>query len=60
MTTYVNDYCVIDWFGVSCPGIFTPDGYLPPNMKIVSNFFRTGPDGLVNGFTTPIIHELNW
>ncbi len=25
----------------------------------MSNFFRAGPDGVVNGFTNPVVHELN-
>lgn len=36
-----------------------PEGFLPPNIRLVSNFFCTGPDGMVNSFTFPVVHELN-
>ena len=28
-------------------------------MRIVSNFFRTAPDGTVRAFSTPVVHERN-
>jgi len=34
-------------------------GTLPQNLRIVSNFFRAGPDGTVRAFSQPIVHELN-
>lgn len=30
---------------------------LPPTLRIVSNFFRTAPDGTVRAFTEPVVHE---
>ena len=38
-------------------GIF--GGRLPPNVRIISNFFRTAPDGSVKGFSKPIVHPGN-
>lgn len=32
---------------------------LPQNMRIISNFFRTAPDGSVRAFSSPIVHERN-
>lgn len=32
-------------------------GHLPQNTRIVSNFFRTAPDGTVRAFSKPIVHE---
>ena len=32
-------------------------GHLPQNLRIVSNFFRTAPDGTVRAFSQPIVHE---
>lgn len=32
---------------------------LPSNLRIISNFFRTGPDGTVRAFSSPICHERN-
>jgi hypothetical protein len=34
-------------------------GLLPNNLRIISNFFRAAPDGIVRGFTNPIVHERN-
>ena len=34
-------------------------GTLPQNLRIISNFFRTAPDGTVRGFSIPIVHERN-
>lgn len=44
---------------LSTPGLTGPEGFLPPNVRLVSNFFRSGPDGVVNGFSFPPVHELN-
>ena len=44
---------------ISLPGLTGPEGLLPPNIRLVSNFFRSGPDGLVTGFTSPLVHEEN-
>ena len=30
---------------------------LPHNLRIISNFFRTAPDGSVRAFSQPIVHE---
>jgi len=32
---------------------------LPQNIRIISNFFRTAPDGSVRAFSQPIVHERN-
>ena len=32
---------------------------LPTNLRIISNFFRTAPDGTVRAFSSPIVHERN-
>lgn len=32
-------------------------GSFPQNIRVISNFFRTGPDGTVRGFSQPIVHE---
>lgn len=32
---------------------------LPQNVRIISNFFRTAPDGSVRAFSQPVIHEKN-
>ncbi|KAJ1418015.1 pyrimidine 5'-nucleotidase-domain-containing protein, partial [Ochromonadaceae sp. CCMP2298] len=32
---------------------------LPQNLRIVSNFFRTAPDGTVRAFSQPVVHERN-
>ena len=32
---------------------------LPQNMRIISNFFRSAPDGTVRAFSQPIVHERN-
>jgi len=32
---------------------------LPPNLRIISNFFRAGPDGTVRAFSHPMVHERN-
>lgn len=29
----------------------------PQNLRVISNFFRTGPDGTVRGFSQPVVHE---
>jgi Pyrimidine 5'-nucleotidase (UMPH-1) len=34
-------------------------GTLPQNLRIISNFFRTAPDGTVRAFSQPIVHERN-
>jgi hypothetical protein len=34
-------------------------GTLPQNLRVVSNFFKTGPDGSVRAFSQPIIHDRN-
>lgn len=44
---------------LSTPGLTGPEGFLPPNVRLVSNFFRSGADGVVNGFSFPPVHELN-
>ncbi len=30
---------------------------LPQNIRIISNFFRAGPDGTVRAFSSPIVHD---
>jgi hypothetical protein len=30
---------------------------LPPNLRIISNFFRAAPDGSVRAFSQPLVHE---
>lgn len=30
---------------------------LPPNLRLISNYFRTGPDGTVRAFSNPVVHE---
>ena len=32
-------------------------GSLPQNVRVISNFFKAGPDGTVRAFTAPIVHE---
>ena len=32
---------------------------LPQNLRIISNFFRTAPDGTVRAFSHPVVHERN-
>lgn len=32
---------------------------LPTNLRIISNFFRTGPDGTVRAFSQPMVHDQN-
>lgn len=32
---------------------------LPNNVRIISNFFRTAPDGTVRAFSQPIVHDRN-
>lgn len=32
---------------------------IPNNVRIISNFFRTTPDGTVRGFSLPIVHDQN-
>ncbi len=44
---------------LSTPGLTGPEGFLPPNVRLVSNFFRSGPDGVVSGFSFPPVHEAN-
>ena len=42
----------------SGPRIPTSSGQtLPHNLRIISNFFRTAPDGSVRAFSQPIVHE---
>ena len=41
---------------LSLPGLTGPEGFLPPNVRLVANFFRAGPDGVVHGFTHPAVH----
>ena len=36
-----------------------PNNVLPQNLRIISNFFRTAPDGTVRAFSSPVIHERN-
>ena len=36
-----------------------PASSLPQNVRIISNFFRTAPDGTVRAFSSPVIHERN-
>jgi hypothetical protein len=41
---------------------FGPDAIgpsLPPNLRLISNYFRTGPDGTVRAFSNPVVHERN-
>lgn len=33
--------------------------HLPNNLRIISNFFRTAPDGTVRAFSSPMVHERN-
>ncbi|GAB5029612.1 5-nucleotidase [Nannochloropsis oceanica] len=44
---------------LSTPGLTGPEGFLPPNIRLVSNFLRAGPDGVAHGFTLPLVHDLN-
>jgi hypothetical protein len=44
---------------LSTPSLTGPEGFLPPNVRLVSNFFRSGPDGVVSGFSAPPVHEAN-
>ena len=44
---------------LSTPGLTGPETFLPPNVRLVSNFFRSGPDGMVSGFSFPPVHEAN-
>jgi hypothetical protein len=30
---------------------------LPPSLRIISNFFRAGPDGTVRAFSKPLVHS---
>ena len=32
---------------------------LPANLRVVSNFFRTAPDGSVRAFTAPVVTDRN-
>lgn len=32
-------------------------GRLPPSLRIISNFFRAGPDGTVRAFSKPLVHS---
>lgn len=34
-------------------------GRIPPNIRIISNYFRAAPDGSVKGFSKPIVHPGN-
>jgi hypothetical protein len=34
-------------------------GLLPQNVRIVSNMFRTAPDGTVRAFSQPVVHSRN-
>eukprot|EP01033_Poteriospumella_lacustris_P009722 gene9723-6959_t len=34
-------------------------GALPNNVRVISNFFRTAPDGTIRAFTQPTIHDRN-
>lgn len=47
---YLSIYII---FFLSSSGTST----LPQNIRIISNFFRTAPDGTVRAFSQPIIHE---
>ena len=40
-------------------GVTGPDGGLPPNLRLVANFFRASPDGAVQGLSSPLVHALN-
>lgn len=53
----IND--VPDTAQSSPPQPHGPSQQLPLNMRIISNFFRTAPDGTVRAFSTPIVHEKN-
>lgn len=37
--------------------VSTQQTQLPQNLRIISNFFRTAPDGTVRAFSQPIVHE---
>lgn len=50
---------LVQILALSTPGLSGPEGFLPPNVRLVSNFFRSGPDGVVNGFSVPPVHEAN-
>ena len=52
----------------SPPPVYHPQGQghvpgagqqLPANLRIISNFFRTAPDGSVRAFSQPAVHERN-
>eukprot|EP01041_Mallomonas_annulata_P008380 gene8380-17283_t len=34
-------------------------GAITPNVRIISNFFRTTPDGTVRAFSQPVVHDRN-
>jgi len=36
-----------------------PPQLLPSNLRIISNFFRSAPDGTVRAFSQPVVHEKN-
>lgn len=37
----------------------TAAGALPNNVRVISNFFRTAPDGTIRAFTQPTVHDRN-
>jgi hypothetical protein len=47
--------CVAVW--LSSQQALSPSQPLPPNMRVISNFFRLAPDGTVRGFSSPVVHE---
>lgn len=36
---------------------FVPPATLPSNMRVIANFFRAAPDGIVRAFSQPLLHE---
>jgi len=46
-------------FGGTSPNIAGSPPMLPNNLRIISNFFRTSPDGIVRAFSQPVVHEKN-
>lgn len=43
----------------SQPHMTTSANGLPNNVRIISNFFRTAPDGTIRAFSQPTVHDRN-
>jgi hypothetical protein len=58
----VPTYIFSEGLGDLCGFVMMHNGMergLPSTVKIISNFFRTTPDGYVRAFSSPIIHAAN-